>query len=156
MLGESPHRSSSHIAEYRRLKCARRSGCRATHYAPYGGGNCPLPAPARAVPDCVEYHSACSMMSATAASLRTRRFFFTAYGRARRERESSPRGVFRLPEVQFSAPGRQRRVPVRDCLGGAPCLAESVRGHTRSAFPIARSDLPFDVLFERFGERDVQ
>jgi hypothetical protein len=41
----TPNRSSSPIAEYRRLKCARRSRCRATHYAQYGGGDCPLPAP---------------------------------------------------------------------------------------------------------------
>src|SRR5207302_1551565 len=91
--------------------------------------------PARAVPDCAEYRSAYSTMSATAASLRTRRFFFTACGRARGERESSPCGGFRLREVRFSVPWRQRRVPVQDCSGAAPCLVESVRGHTRSAFP---------------------
>ena len=47
MLGESPHRSSSHIAEYRRLKCAQRSRCRATHYAQYGGGGLPSPSARR-------------------------------------------------------------------------------------------------------------
>jgi hypothetical protein len=45
MLRESPNRSSSHIAEFRRLKCAQRSCCRATHHAQYGGLDCPLPAP---------------------------------------------------------------------------------------------------------------
>src|SRR6266436_1209234 len=45
MLGESPNRHSPYIAEFRGLKCARRSCCRTAHRAQYGGGDCPLPTP---------------------------------------------------------------------------------------------------------------
>jgi len=101
MLGKSPHRSSSHIAEYRRLKCAGAPVVGRLTTRSMAEVTALSQRPARAVPDCVEYHSGCSMMSATAASLRTRRFFFTAYGRARGERESSLAAYFGYRKFNF-------------------------------------------------------
>src|SRR6266567_917515 len=118
--------------------------------------------PARAVPDCAEYHSACSTMSATAASLRTRRFFVTSSLLAGALAESGNQALaadFGDGEFDFRPLGGSDEFLLKTAQASLLviflCPPNQFADILARRSPIARSDLPFDVLFEWFRERDV-
>src|SRR5208283_1594180 len=93
-------------------------------------------------------------MSAAAASLRTRRCVFTSSWYVRGGREPGPCDEFRRRSVLFWDPWRRRRGWLRDRRAGALCLAESVRGRTRWAFPsLRRQPGPRRILLGLRGAR---
>ena len=144
MLGKSPHRSSSHIAEYRRLKCAGRSRCRATHYAQYGGGDCPLPAPGesgsrlRRIPLGL-FDDVSDSRIAEDKTVR----FHRLRARSRREGIEPLRRISATGSSIFGPWAAATTSCSRLLRRRSLSLAESVRGHTRSAFPNRPKRLAF-------------